>query len=77
MNDERDLPRMRTLATGINKEVGHVDAIRVVILAETEAGGRGQPRDVLGAGTALDLVGASDELRLGHVHRDPDILALG
>ena len=76
IDDERDLPWVRLLAIGSYEQVWHIDAVRVVILAEAEASSCRQPRNILRTGTTLDVVGACDELRLSHVNRDLDVLAL-
>ena len=52
------------------EKIGHVDAVRVMVLAEAQAGGRREPGDKLVAGAALDLIRASHELGLPHVNND-------
>ena len=66
---------MRAAAVrSFDEVIGHVNAIRVVILAEPETGSRGQPRDILRARATLDIISARHEFRLRHVHRDFDVL---
>ena len=52
------------------EQVGYIDSVRVVVLAEVQTSGRGQPGYELVTGAALDLIRASHKLGLSHVHND-------
>ena len=61
---------MRNAIVFLYEHLRNVNAIRVVVLTEAQTSGRGQPRDELVAGAALNLIRASHKLGLSHVHND-------
>ena len=56
-----NLPRVRDIVFLLQK-IRNVDSVRVVFLAEHEAGCSGKPRDVLAAVSDVDFVAALYEL---------------
>ena len=59
---------MRDAIVLLYEHLRNVNAIRVVVLTETEACCCCEPRDVLITLPALDIVSSSHELRLSHIH---------
>ena len=50
------------------EQVGHINSIWIMVLAEAQAGSGGQPGYELVTGATLDFIGARHELRLSHIH---------
>lgn len=66
------LPWVRAISFVVHfcQKSGHIDAVRVMLLAELEAGGHGQPWNELSAISNFDFVSALEALRSLHVTND-------